>query len=389
MSQITNQNYPNGLNPLGYLGVNAATPPQQVVQAIQAPLPTNSQNFAIGTQWVVRTASAEEIWELVNLDAGVATWVQLYPAGGGGGATEFVTDSGIANESGGIINVLGDGVNIATVGSGDTVTVNLNPDLIITDLRVTSFGAGVVVSDGSGDLSSVSPLPIARGGTNATSMATADGVVYYDGTRLVTTTAGTATYVLTSNGAGMAPTYQASGSSPASNCAFSYYQATDVTDAPSDGSFYSLGSSVALTSIYDNSGGAVYPGNGSGAAATFTAPATGLYFLSANFSTVQTTSSSGELASPRIAITGNVATANNYFDFTDTTTISGSALSAVSIAGAFAMTVGDVAQFQVTRYFTFGSSTYMVNGKKALMSIFSTITYPVSVNTYISGYRIT
>jgi hypothetical protein len=54
-------------------------------------------------------------------------------------------------------------------------------------------------------------LAIANGGTNATSMATTDGVVYYDGTRLVTTAVGTATQVLTSNGAGVAPTFQAVG----------------------------------------------------------------------------------------------------------------------------------------------------------------------------------
>ena len=54
----------------------------------------------------------------------------------------------------------------------------------------------------------ISPMPIIEGGTNATSMANTDGVVYYDGTRLVTTTVGTATNVLTSNGAGVAPTFQ-------------------------------------------------------------------------------------------------------------------------------------------------------------------------------------
>lgn len=52
-----------------------------------------------------------------------------------------------------------------------------------------------------------SPIPIIEGGTNAQSMATTDGVVYYDGTRLVTTSTGTAGQVLTSNGAA-APTYQ-------------------------------------------------------------------------------------------------------------------------------------------------------------------------------------
>lgn len=55
------------------------------------------------------------------------------------------------------------------------------------------------------------PVSIANGGTNATSMATTDGVVYYDGTSLVTTSAGTSGQVLTSNGAGVAPTYQAAG----------------------------------------------------------------------------------------------------------------------------------------------------------------------------------
>lgn len=58
-----------------------------------------------------------------------------------------------------------------------------------------------------------SPIIVAEGGTNATTMATTDGVVYYDGTSLVTTAVGTATHVLTSNGAGMAPTFQAAGAS--------------------------------------------------------------------------------------------------------------------------------------------------------------------------------
>ena len=54
----------------------------------------------------------------------------------------------------------------------------------------------------------ISPIPIVQGGTNASSMTNTDGVVYFDGTSLNTTTVGTATYVLTSNGAAMAPTFQ-------------------------------------------------------------------------------------------------------------------------------------------------------------------------------------
>ena len=44
------------------------------------------------------------------------------------------------------------------------------------------------------------PVEISKGGTNATSMTDTNGVAYYDGTRLVTTTVGTSTHVLTSNG---------------------------------------------------------------------------------------------------------------------------------------------------------------------------------------------
>jgi hypothetical protein len=57
------------------------------------------------------------------------------------------------------------------------------------------------------------PIAISQGGTNAASMGTTDGVVYYDGTRLVTTNAGTAAQLLTSNGPGLAPTWQSSGGS--------------------------------------------------------------------------------------------------------------------------------------------------------------------------------
>lgn len=59
----------------------------------------------------------------------------------------------------------------------------------------------------------ISPVPIVEGGTNATAMATEDGVVYFDGTRLVTSAAGTNAQVLTSNGAGVAPTFQNAGAS--------------------------------------------------------------------------------------------------------------------------------------------------------------------------------
>ncbi len=96
----------------------------------------------------------------------------------GSTAASFPTDSGTAVPALGALTIAG-GANIATSGAGSTVTIDLD---------------GII--------------PIANGGTNASSMATTDGTVIFDGTRLVTTATGTAGQVLTSNGAGVAPTYQ-------------------------------------------------------------------------------------------------------------------------------------------------------------------------------------
>src|SRR5271157_4171130 len=52
------------------------------------------------------------------------------------------------------------------------------------------------------------PIEISKGGTNATSMANTDGVCYFDGTRVNTTTVGSANQLLMSNGSGNAPTFQ-------------------------------------------------------------------------------------------------------------------------------------------------------------------------------------
>lgn len=116
-----------------------------------------------------------------------------------------------------------------------------------------------------------SPLPIANGGTNATSMTNTDGVVYYDGTSLVTTAVGTATNILTSNGAGLAPTFQA---------------------APS--------TSISITG---NTGGAL-----TGTAFTFTGGTTGLSFGGSG--TTETLTFAGITANAGVVALGTDATDN-------------------------------------------------------------------------------
>ena len=84
--------------------------------------------------------------------------------------------------------------------------------------NLTSTSGTLAFTTGANSLSIDvnAPLPIAYGGTNATSMTNTDGVVYFDGTLLNTTTVGTSGQVLTSQGAGMAPTFT---SLPASSSA--------------------------------------------------------------------------------------------------------------------------------------------------------------------------
>jgi len=151
-------------------------------------------------------------------------------------AGSFPTDAGIATPAANTLTVAG-GTNINTSGAGSTVTINLDGTITLTRVNATTFDTNIVAAgleitgttisaDGTdpnidinisakgagqviiNDLNLTTPLAIAYGGTNANTMATTYGVNYFDGTRIVTTTAGTATQVLTSNGAGVAPTFQ-------------------------------------------------------------------------------------------------------------------------------------------------------------------------------------
>jgi len=73
-------------------------------------------------------------------------------------------------------------------------------------------GSGTVTSISAGTSITLTPNPITTTGTVAlttTNLTTVDGTVYWDGSLLNTTAVGTAGWVLTSNGAGMPPTYQA------------------------------------------------------------------------------------------------------------------------------------------------------------------------------------
>lgn len=150
----------SGLNPLSYQGVEASQPPQMLV-VDRAPTATDSLNVNVGTFWLDITNQI--LYVLISLAGGVATWAPL--AAGGGTVTSVSGANGI--------NITG------------TPTINPTVNLDI-------------------------PVTIAHGGTNATSMTTTNGVNYFDGTRIVTTGAGTTGQVLTATTGG-APSWQAGG----------------------------------------------------------------------------------------------------------------------------------------------------------------------------------
>ncbi len=140
---------------------------------------------------------------IINLTVPVAI------ANGGTNATSMATTDG---------TVYFDGTRLVTTATGTSGWVltsagaGVAPAYAVLPTSVASITAGTGISvTGTATVPIVSltvPVAIANGGTNATSMATTDGTVYYDGTRLVTTATGTTGQMLTSNGAGVAPTYQ-------------------------------------------------------------------------------------------------------------------------------------------------------------------------------------
>lgn len=158
----------------------------------------------------------------------------------GSTAASFPTDSGTAVPALGALTIAG-GANIATSGSGSTVTIALD---------------GVV--------------PIANGGTNASSMATTDGTVIFDGTRLVTTATGTSGQVLTSNGAGVAPTYQPVSASGA------------VTSVSGGNNITITGTATApIVNVSGTTDHAVQVGNASGSLTSLTVGTNGQVLLGA------------------------------------------------------------------------------------------------------------
>jgi hypothetical protein len=148
-----------------------STPTSAVPGANQAPLIVGDSGDQTGT-WGLLTSTGNT----VVITQPTPTTINLEAGGGGGGITQLNADAGSA--TGATVTIAG-GTGLASTAALATLTLNLDV-----------------------------PVTIANGGTNAVAMTNTNGVAYFDGTRIVTTTVGTATHVLTSNGVGVAPSFQ-------------------------------------------------------------------------------------------------------------------------------------------------------------------------------------
>jgi len=176
-------------------------------------------------------------------------------------------------------------------GSGTVTSISAGTGITLTPNPITTTGTVALTI----------PVTIADGGTNATSMTNTDGVVYFDGTKLNTTTVGTAAQVLTSNGAGMAPTFQ----NPAAS---SITIAGDSGGGLTGNSFTFTGSTTGLTfagaGTTETLGGTLVVGNGGTGATTFTSHGV----LLGNTTSAITATAAGTTGQVLTGVTGSAPT---------------------------------------------------------------------------------
>lgn len=180
----------SGINPLAYLGVEPSTPPLLVVSS-NSPTENDSNGFFLGSIWVVTPSSfvsspVYEIWFLVALFKGVATWVQIFPSAGSGAVDQFTTQAGtnpVVPDVNGNINISGTGsISGLLTTSGSLNTIDLvvggalaahfvtNSGTAIPALNVlTIVGTSVLTTTGTGST-------VDLGFTTATNLQVIGGV---------------------------------------------------------------------------------------------------------------------------------------------------------------------------------------------------------------------
>ena len=293
----------NSRNPLSYLGNNAYSPPN-IVEFDRAPTVGDNKNVFIGDMWINNASSPINLYVLVSLAAGTATWLELttgvtppwtVPQGGTGQVS--LTDHGLLLGSGtGAITPLAEASN-GQIPIGSTGN---NPSLATL---TAGAGIGIVNAAGSITISSTAATPpwtVPQGGTGQVSL-TDHGLLLGSGTGAITPLAEASNGQIPIGSTGNAPTLatltagagigianaagsitisNTGGGSGSSTCSFLAYQPSSVNVGGSGSSTY-LGKLVTLTEVFDV-GGDFYPGDGAGTEAEFVAPQTGKYLITSN-----------------------------------------------------------------------------------------------------------
>jgi len=187
-----------GLNPLAYLGVEPVSPPLLLTMD-RAPTANDYANYNVGTIWVDRsTAPTEDIWMLVNKDNNVARWIHFDTG------TENIRT--LTGDVGGAVgpDVLG---NIDITG-GNSITITGAPASNSMNVSVSGTTQYILqIGDASGALDN---LPAGTG---------------TDGQRL------------TSNGPGLAPTWQ---DTTIRLNGFQAYMGSSVNNVTGDSTYFTL-----------------------------------------------------------------------------------------------------------------------------------------------------
>jgi hypothetical protein len=210
MGQRRFYNRLSGINSLSYVGVESYSPPDVTINS-RSPIATDEQ-FNIGTFWLVDIAPNFELWQLASLDNDIATWIQLFPAGGGsGGASTFPTNIGTATQVGGNLNFFGANAITHTAGSGNTATVSLingsDGQVIIGGdgapkwANITSLGGTITITNGANSINleatSTGTVVNLQGNTGPTVPPDGGGTINVLGTNGITTSGNAGTHTLT------------------------------------------------------------------------------------------------------------------------------------------------------------------------------------------------
>ena len=138
-----NQNLPDGLNPLGYLGVQPSTPSQSTIQNVD-PTTKDAKDYKLTTHWLNKANGT--IWELIDKTspggALQATWVKIYPSLGNINGLVDSFGTVVVPDVNADITIAG-GDNINTTSAASTIIVSLNGSVALP-ATIAAATSGVI-----------------------------------------------------------------------------------------------------------------------------------------------------------------------------------------------------------------------------------------------------